>query len=627
MDVEQALEFVDKLVYDDVGRYLSDLERKVFIGSWQGLTYEQIHPEHREYVEKDVAFRLWRKLSKVLGEEVKKKNLQGAITRAYKAKNSQPELTALNLTNNSFPLKIGATKIFFISYHHQEPDTSLARNLEQSIAKLGGQAYKFPLSFNNAIEGNSAPYQAEADWFADINHKLQQSDYFLLLLSPESAVSEMVIEILRRVRELRDRLQNHQLILLTIRVNCPANTILNHDLRGYLEGVRQREWNSPTDTPYLLEEISSLLSGKVVKWENSKPPSTYRVPPAIPLPVAEPEIPSGQVRLASAFYVERVPCENQCYSAISQPGALIRIKAPRQMGKTSLMARLLYHAEEKLSYRTVPLSFQLADTEIFTDLNQLLRWFCAIISRKLGLASQLDKFWTDTYGSKDNCTIYFEDYLLPAANSALVLGLDEVDRVFQYPKIADDFFGLLRAWFEEAGYGSGDSNLWGKLRLVVVHSTEVYLPLNVNQSPFNVGLPIELPEFNFEQVQVLIQRHQLNWQTNQIEQLMALIGGHPYLIRLALYRIAQKEITLEKLLETAPTEAGLYNDHLRRHLWSLQQHRELADAFAQVVTADTPIELESVPAFKLHSMGLVKFQGNQVIPRFNLYKVYFRDRL
>ncbi|MFB2934214.1 AAA-like domain-containing protein [Aerosakkonemataceae cyanobacterium BLCC-F154] len=620
MDVEQALEFVDKLVYDDAGKYLSDLERKVFIGSWQGLTYEKIHPEHREYVEKDVAFRLWKKLSKVLGEEVKKKNLQGAITRAYKARNSPSE-------DNSFVARIGTSKSFFISYHHQQPDASLVRDLERSIAELGGQSYKFPLNFNNAVALNSDSYQAEADWFAEINQKLQQSDYFLLLLSPESAVSEMVIEILRRVRELRDRQQNNQLTLLTIRVNCPTNTILNHDLRGYLEEVRQREWNSPADTPCLLEEINSLFSGKTVKWENSPSLSNYKVTPGIPLPVAEPEIPSGQVRLASAFYVERVPCENQCYSAISQPGALIRVKAPRQMGKTSLMARVLYHAEEKLSYRTVPLSFQLADTEVFTDLNQLLRWFCAIISRKLGLASQLDKFWTDTYGSKDNCTIYFEDYLLPAANSALVLGLDEVDRVFQYPKIADDFFGLLRAWFEEAGYGSGDSNLWGKLRLVVVHSTEVYIPLNVNQSPFNVGLPIELPEFNFEQVQVLIERHQLNWQTSKIEQLMALVGGHPYLIRLALYRIAQQEITLEKLLETAPTEAGLYNDHLRRHLWSLQQHPELADAFAQVVTADTPIELESVPAFKLHSMGLVKFQGNQVIPRFNLYRIYFRDRL
>jgi AAA-like domain len=348
---------------------------------------------------------------------------------------------------------------------------------------------------------------------------------------------------------------------------------------------------------------------------------------SLPLPVAEPELPSGQVRLASAFYVERVPYEAQCYKEILQPGALIRIKAPRQMGKTSLMARILYHAKEDQNYRTVPLSFQHADTEVFTNLNQLLRWFCTKISRKLRLPHQVDDFWSDIYGSKDNCTAYFEDCLLSESNSPLVLGLDEVDRVFQYPKIADDFFGLLRAWYEEAGYGDRDSNLWEKLRLVVVHSTEVYIPLNVNQSPFNVGLPIELPEFSFEQVQDLTQRHGLNWKRSEIEQLMALVGGHPYLVRLALYHIAQGQITLEELLKTAPTEAGLYDDHLRRHLWTLQQHPELAAAFNQVVTANTPVELDSLQAFKLHSMGLVKFQGNQVTSRFDLYRLYFGDRL
>ena len=108
---------------------------------------------------------------------------------------------------------------------------------------------------------------------------------------------------------------------------------------------------------------------------------------------------------------------------------------------------------------------------------------------------------------------------------------------------------------------------------------------------------------------------------------MTLVGGHPYLVRLALYHIAQQEMTLDQLLEIAPTEAGLYDDHLRRHLWNLQQNPELAVAFAKVVTANKPVELESVPAFKLHSMGLVQMQGNYVTPRFDLYRQYFRDRV
>jgi hypothetical protein len=108
---------------------------------------------------------------------------------------------------------------------------------------------------------------------------------------------------------------------------------------------------------------------------------------------------------------------------------------------------------------------------------------------------------------------------------------------------------------------------------------------------------------------------------------MTMVGGHPYLVRVALYYIARGELTLEKLVEIAPTEAGIYGDHLRRHLWNLQQHPELATAFAQVLVAQEPIELESVLAFKLHSMGLVQLRGNATVPRFELYRQYFRDRL
>ncbi|GET35984.1 AAA-like domain-containing protein [Microseira wollei] len=612
MEVEEALEFADKLIYSQTGRHLNDLERQVFVGSWEGLNYKKIYPLNPEYIEKNVGFKLWKKLSRALGEEVGKKNFRGAIERWLKDK---------------------MRKKVFICYRNQEPDLSLALKFYQGIEEGGARAFIVTLDFNTPTAVSPAGWEGlgnrGGDWLGRIDAELKQCDYFLLFLSPEVAVSEMAIEMLRWVKELHS--SRNKPVLLPIRVNCPQSVPLNHDLRCYLDGIGQREWKSPADTPILLQAVLNLLRGSENKtWEdedNCSVSSPHPVAPSLPLPVAEPELPSGQVRLASAFYVERVPSEVQCYREILQPGALIRIKAPRQMGKTSLMARILYHAKEEQGYRTVPLSFQHADTAVFTNLTQLLRWFCGKISRKLRLTHQIDDYWSDTYGSKDNCTAYFEDCLLSNSDKPLVLGLDEVDRVFQYPKIADDFFGLLRAWYEEAGYGDKDSNLWEKLRLVVVHSTEVYVPMNVNQSPFNVGLPIELPEFSLEQVLDLTERHRLNWNATQIEQLMALVGGHPYLLRFGLYNIAQQQITLEKLLQTAVTEAGLYNDHLRRHLWTLKQYPDLADAFAKVVRANAPVELESLEAFKLHSMGLVKFEGNQVIPRFDLYRIYFRDRL
>jgi hypothetical protein len=151
--------------------------------------------------------------------------------------------------------------------------------------------------------------------------------------------------------------------------------------------------------------------------------------------------------------------------------------------------------------------------------------------------------------------------------------------------------------------------------------------MDINQSPFNVGLPIELPEFNSEQVRELAARHGLTWGAKEVEQLMAMVGGHPYLVRLALYHIARQEMTLAQLLETAPTDAGLYSDHLRRHLWNLSQQKELAAAFNKVVATTSPVQLESTHGFKLNSLGLVNLQGNEVTPRCDLYRQYFRVRL
>jgi DNA-directed RNA polymerase specialized sigma24 family protein len=339
----------------------------------------------------------------------------------------------------------------------------------------------------------------------------------------------------------------------------------------------------------------------------------------------------GLIPLNSTFYVERPTVESRCYEEIMKPGALIRIKAPSQMGKTSLMVRILARAKQQISDAgdvcTVPLSLQRADRSVFTDLDKFLRWFCASITRKLQLPHRVEDYWSETFGSKNNCTAYFEDCLLPEINGSLVLAIDQVDEVFLHPEIADDFFTLLRSWYEEAAYGDSGNPLWQNLRLIIVHSTEVYIPLDINKSPFNVGLAIELHAFNSEQVFDLAQRYRLNLSETELSQLMQLVAGHPYLVQQALYHLAQQDLTQGQLVQTAATDAGIYYNHLHRHLRSLQEHPQLAAAYDQVIKASKPVDLEQLLAFKLHSMGLVALRGNQVVPSCELYRRYFSDRL
>jgi hypothetical protein len=335
------------------------------------------------------------------------------------------------------------------------------------------------------------------------------------------------------------------------------------------------------------------------------------------------EEPDGAVKLNSAFYIERQQVEERCYREIETKGALIKIKATRQMGKTSLMLRLRDRASQ-LGHQAVNLDFDLADRSSFTDLDKFLRWFCVSIGRELGLTRKFDEYWDDDFfSSKDNCSEYFKSYLLKTIDSPITLTLDKVDILFDCP-IANDFFSLLRVWHE----ASKREPIWENLRLVVAYSQNPEQSnIDIRRSPFgNVGILIDLVEFNQSQVKDLATRHGLPWNDLELQELMVMVGGHPYLVSVALYQIARQYISFQQLLKEAPTEEGIYSNHLRRHLECLQ-HNNLVTAMQQVVATANSVRLSLKETSLLDDMGLVSLQGNNVIARCNLYRLYFRDRL
>ncbi|NET35988.1 MAG: diguanylate cyclase [Cyanothece sp. SIO1E1] len=331
--------------------------------------------------------------------------------------------------------------------------------------------------------------------------------------------------------------------------------------------------------------------------------------------------------LNSIFYVERPPLENLIYQEVSQPGSVVQLQAPRKMGKSSLLLRVIAYATEQ-GYETVSLDFQRAEQDIFTNLDKFLRWFCANVSQQLKLELRLDHYWHPDIGSKVSCTLYFQKYLLKRISNPLLLTLNEVNRVLEYPTLAQEFFSLLRSWHEE----TQQIEVLQKLRLVMVNSTEIYATSKAPQLPFNLGLPIQLPEFTLEQVRDLAQRHGLTW-CDQLEsydfasKLMAMVGGHPYLVRSALYHLQRHQMPLQQLLIEAPTIAGIYSDHLRYYLTILQSHPDLATALKRVVIADISVRLEPDISYRLESMGLIKCMGDLVMPSCKLYRLYFGTQL
>ena len=333
------------------------------------------------------------------------------------------------------------------------------------------------------------------------------------------------------------------------------------------------------------------------------------------------ETPEGSVPLHSKFYIERLPQETYCQAEIAKPHALIRLKAPRQMGKTSMMMRLLHQAERQ-GDRTVYLSLEHAPAAAMSDADRFLHWFCASVALKAQHKFQQEDYisLTTMVGGTLGTQEYVESYLLPDLGVPLTIGLDSIDRLFDFPHLYINFFSLLRSLHEAGKH----TEMLSKLRLIISHAAEVYIPLDINQSPFNVGISIEVNEFTRDRVELLAAKHQLDWQLADCDRLMSVIGGHPFLVRLAMFEVAKKHIELSTLIATASTRQGVfYQRHLARIEATLNSYPDLPIALATVIGSTAGAILSPRLKGRLEGLGLVQFNGEFVVPRCELYRQYF----
>ncbi|MEQ9554069.1 MAG: AAA-like domain-containing protein [Coleofasciculus sp. G3-WIS-01] len=338
--------------------------------------------------------------------------------------------------------------------------------------------------------------------------------------------------------------------------------------------------------------------------------------------LAELDFPGRPLPFKSPFYIERLPIETLAINTLHQAGSLIRLKAPQRMGKTSLIYRLFGIAHQH-EMQTVLVNVQQAEPAMFKDLDQFLQWICWVISQQLNLAPKFDDYWFEGAGSKMSCTVYMQEYCLNAVDTPVVIAFDKVHTLFDYPDLASHFFLMLRHWYEQARTPGN----WQKLRLILAYSTELSLSIQTHQSPFNVGLPVNLSPFTRPQISELRQRYKLEQvgieTTSILEPLLDLVGGHPYLLQLAFYWLSLGYLSLEQLLAEAPTPKGIYGEYLDQLWIMLAQDAGLEQAFYQVLSSSEPIFLDTQTAHRLEGLGLVQLQGMMASPTCELYRNYF----
>ncbi len=497
----------------------------------------------------------------------------------------------------------------FISYCHRDPIARVSR-----LAELLGGA------------GHDVFYDAHiplgARWSDEIERQLRESDFFVALLTPHSICSEFVVCEIRLAHRLS---KSTPPVLRILPVREDTVDVLPYELGSYLDPIHMAWWTSNDSVDTISQRL--LASMKIPTMATEADPvrdaqSFYdkTEKQGVPIPAAEPELETGTLRLDSPFYIRR-KADNDAERQVSTSGSTTIVKGPRQIGKSSLLARM--HSSAKLrGVESFYLDFQLVDEPRMQDLDSLLRYLEQRIARAFRTKIRPTEHWDDAVGAKDNVTYFIEDALLADCDTTYQFIFDEADRVFSQP-YRDDFFSTIRGWHNLRA----TNDEWHRVSIVIGHSTSPNLWIqDVNQSPFNVGYRIRLDDFNTEQVAELVKAYGVILNDAEIDSLFKLVGGHPYLVRLVLYNLARHGWRLSHVTDVALREDGLFAEHLHGLFWLLKDDQGIGSALRDIIRkgcCDHELHYQ-----RLQSGGLVRGIGRDSVQmRCQLYHEYFGRHL
>ncbi|MEA5621821.1 CHASE2 domain-containing protein [Nostoc sp. UHCC 0251] len=343
----------------------------------------------------------------------------------------------------------------------------------------------------------------------------------------------------------------------------------------------------------------------------------------------ESSAPSYVKRLADTEFYERLKWGQFCYVLNS-----------RQMGKSSLRVQMM----QRLQAEGIICAF-IDLTGMGTQDVTPEKWYAGIVqslvsSCQLHSKIQWRSWWRERRDllSPVQCLSQFiEEVLLVEVKENIVIFIDEIDRVLSQNFSLDDFFALIRFFFQQREVNYEYKRLTFAL-LGVANPNE--LIQNKTQTPFNIGKAIELEGFQPDEVQPLIDglKQRVSNPEAVLMQILEWTGGQPFLTQklcqfIVLESTAQRFSSVEQVVRSHIVENWESQDepeHLRtirdRILYRNEKRTgRLLELYQQIlrlgeISADgTPEQIE------LRLSGLVVEQQGKLKVYNRIYKAVFNQ--
>jgi hypothetical protein len=324
-------------------------------------------------------------------------------------------------------------------------------------------------------------------------------------------------------------------------------------------------------------------------------------------------VPGGAMPLDSPYYIRR-PADDEFHQAVARRASIVLVKGPRQVGKSSLLARALHHARQE-NASVVFTDIQALGSEDLRSADTFYQALARSIADQIAVKPPVPTTWNERDSPNTNFSRYVQRTVLGSGQSSVIWGLDEVDRLLGR-EYAVDVFGLFRSWHNRRALDPAAP--WRRLTLALAYATEPHLLMrDVNQSPFNVGVRVDLQDLTDAEVMALNGCYGSPLGAAALARLGSLVGGHPYLLQCAFPDLT-RGITLEVMETNAARESGPLGDHLRHVRELLQRDTTIEQAMNEVLRTGTCPGRDSF--YRLRSAGLIQgLSPGAARPRCGLY--------